>query len=986
MKNANCTKALTFWSWNGIMDREAVLSQMHQFAENEMGVVIHSRAGLSIPYMGREWFEIYDVALQEAEKLGIEVIIYDEDGWPSGFAGGLVPALGEDYQAKNLKFSGEKDANGHLVAVWRKSEDGYRVISFAESAENDLFCYYTADPNYVDLLSEETVRQFIRVTHEKYRETFAKYFGSTVKGFFTDEPQLRMLPWSASLEAEWKKRYSSDLRDSLYLLTMNTAAAKCFKYRYRRVVSDVFYRSFTCQLANWCQENNLSLTGHFAMEDGLYEQMCAGSGTMRHYAAMQMPGIDHLGNRNTSPVLCKQVSSVATQFDRNDALSETFGCAGWNVSFKELYSMWSRQAALGMTKPCFHLSAYSIAGRRKRDYPAFYSYQEPWWAEMKDLTQKINSLNTVMKTGQSETNVLVISPLFSVAANYGTDAGKFYSCQYRNLIENLLDINCCFDLGDENIIESNGHVVGKQFCINQKAYDYVFVAQTESLTRKTADLLQEFSRNGGAVWSVGANPMLIDFEAECPLKFPVMQNRRDLIEKWFLKTALYRPVTLLSAKNGAQKHGAIVNVKKTDHGKVVLIWTGADFAAEKTLLKFDGVSANAEVLLYDTYTEKTTKTASFAYADKLCAVLDLKAEQSIVLFVNEAETGGKIAAYRLQSGEFIAPNDIALSDVNSFTLDHAAYSVADGAFSEEMYVLDAIDEIYARRDRDFCNADMPLKLKYTFEAKYVPQNLTVALEDEFAESVFVNGNRVTQKNDGYFVDKCIHEYPIAAYTVCGKNEIVLSYTIENDHKSLLSEEVFETEKNRFFFKVEPDSIYLRGDFSVSADRGPAVFENCCFAENFVMDSPVSLSAGNLTENGYLFYRGNAEYGFSYDLKENSGKYELSLVKAVGTAATIRVNGQDFFLCDITDKIDISVALKTGINEISVRLLGTNRNLLGPHHHIKGVTKMVGFSTFAGKKGFEDVFYSDIPGQTTYTASYSFIPFGLDGIQIDNLQK
>ena len=55
--------------------------------------------------MGDEWFRDYKTAVNAAKQLKLEVWIYDEDGWPSGFAGGLVPRLGEKHWIKELRFS-----------------------------------------------------------------------------------------------------------------------------------------------------------------------------------------------------------------------------------------------------------------------------------------------------------------------------------------------------------------------------------------------------------------------------------------------------------------------------------------------------------------------------------------------------------------------------------------------------------------------------------------------------------------------------------------------------------------------------------------------------------------------------------------------------------------------------------------------------------------------------------------------------------------
>lgn len=152
-----------------------------------------------------------------------------------------------------------------------------------------------------------------------------------------------------------------------------------FRYEFWQLVGDIFRQTFTLPVSQWCERNGLVMTGHFACEDGLCDQISSCGGIMGHYALMQLPGIDYLGNRVTSPVLMKQAASVSRQFNGGEVLSETFGCSGWGVTLARLAWIWGWQSALGVTKPCFHLAAFTMEGRRKRDYPAFFSYQEPWW-------------------------------------------------------------------------------------------------------------------------------------------------------------------------------------------------------------------------------------------------------------------------------------------------------------------------------------------------------------------------------------------------------------------------------------------------------------------------------------------------------------------------------------------------------------------------------------------------------------------------------
>ena len=138
------------------------------------------------------------------------------------------------------------------------------------------------------------------------------------------------------MEEWYAAKYQHDILDSLWLIYVNGPGYRAFRYRYWQCVNALIADNFAGQIQNWCKENHLIFTGHFSSEDGLIYQTFSNGGVMPLYQNMGMPGIDHLGNRYASPVLMKQVTSVAHQQGLPYVLSESFGCAGWEVSFKEL--------------------------------------------------------------------------------------------------------------------------------------------------------------------------------------------------------------------------------------------------------------------------------------------------------------------------------------------------------------------------------------------------------------------------------------------------------------------------------------------------------------------------------------------------------------------------------------------------------------------------------------------------------------------------
>ena len=85
----NKYKAFPFWSWNDELEEEELIKQIDWMHNNGIGgFFMHARGGLTTPYLGEKWFKCVEACLKRAKELGMEAYAYDENGWPSGFAGG----------------------------------------------------------------------------------------------------------------------------------------------------------------------------------------------------------------------------------------------------------------------------------------------------------------------------------------------------------------------------------------------------------------------------------------------------------------------------------------------------------------------------------------------------------------------------------------------------------------------------------------------------------------------------------------------------------------------------------------------------------------------------------------------------------------------------------------------------------------------------------------------------------------------------------
>ena len=203
-------RGIPFWSINDKLDAGELTRQLRILEEGGFGgAFFHAREGLLTPYLGDEWFSRLKAVVKEASKLGMLIWLYDEDRWPSGFAGGYVPALGPEHRAKSIimmphtvPFNGSD-----VIAVFKcttddglipkecqrvsgvKAEDGYLYLNFIKHVASPGDPWYSGF-SYVDLLNPDTVDKFIEIAYRPYVNALKSYIGGIVPGIFTDEPNL----------------------------------------------------------------------------------------------------------------------------------------------------------------------------------------------------------------------------------------------------------------------------------------------------------------------------------------------------------------------------------------------------------------------------------------------------------------------------------------------------------------------------------------------------------------------------------------------------------------------------------------------------------------------------------------------------------------------------------------------------------------------------------------------------------------------------
>lgn len=985
-------KPLVFWSWNDALEPPELLRQLREFrAAGIGGCFLHARAGLRTPYLGREWMTCCRAVCDEAEKLGLDIYLYDEDGWPSGFAGGIVPDQGEEYCQKYLYFTDdcpkENNPNQRVLAAYTRCGRDYslkwRAESGAECPPADLYAVYVIRHSYVDLTYPPAVECFIEHTHEVYARELSDYFGTVIRGIFTDEPQLAAegFHWGRHLIPEYAALCGRDLVEDLWRLAMtgeDEELTQNVRHDYRRMLQQQFETVFSKRIGEWCDAHGLLFTGHFAAEDGLLLQLPINGSVMPHYRHFQMPGIDHLGRRYAPLTLLKQLQSAAEQSGKRRRLSESFGCSGWNLSFDDIARIWGWQAVNGLTTPCLHLAAYSLAGRRKRDYPPVFSEQTAWWEQAPVIMNWLTNVTRFFDAAARQTDILVLQPLHDLWRRYSPDTVadcRSTATAMRSLIEHLRYNGLDFDLGDETILAETARVGDGRLVVGQASYSLVIVPPCSFIEPETVALLRQLTEQGGQV-------LYIDTLPSVPGLPPGGRsvNHPELLRKQFCFAGWDTPFHLTTAEGDPVGGVNTWFGLRPDGGRQIALYPVCENLTrgqDTVELCLDGFW---DVWQVDPLTN-TRRPVEVHHGDKdTHAAVPLSCRRLTLLLLQPAKCRSKQLP-TADRAERYQPLDwkITPTGLNSLTLDEAALSL-DGQHFGPVQSMPSLWRTVAGLSAE-CPHEVFLSFPFTAEEDFP---LTLALETDALVSLSCNGIPLALPGADaptYF-DRSVRCLPLEGCVHTGENRLVCQYRIEASARC--AEGDFETEKNRFCPSWEPECLYLLGPFGVSAAAEPLPepafyrIRRPSDGAAFRLVRPAPLHIGDMTPQGLWFYRGAVRLEAVLP-PISAGQQAMLRVRGLhAVVAAVQVGDEKPVpLIEDTVPVPLHGLRGDGTDRVTLTIYGSNRNLLGPHHHRAGEMRFLGTKSFDGEYNWTDEFMPQIPRGSTWDDGYAFVPFGVD---------
>lgn len=941
---------LVFWSWNGKLEENRLISEMEDMKRVGIGgFFIHARAGLQIGYFSDQWFEFIRFCAKYAYSIGLEVYLYDENGWPSGTSDGAVPKKSRYFCQSRL----EKCASEDLMP----SDE----IEAEYSANGKTFFFvrrYNRD--YTDLLNEAAVREFLDTTHEVYRKRLGDLFGREILGIFTDEPQMSGMgyPFTDGLFDIFEKRYGYSLREKISDIAEGEAG-NCTRLDYRALISDLYEKSFFKQIGDWCRRNKLLFTGHLAAEDGLYTQIQTQGDVMPCYQHFSVPGIDSLGRKYPSAVLLKQAVSAAAQAGKKDVLCEIFGASGHASSPRDWLNILFYENMLGVNTACLHLSAYSALGRRKRDFPPTFSYHMNYFDKMTQFFSTAEKLCAAASFGKEDANILLLDPIESFFFRYREQSRRqsvhsaaypeelkeagideelsAVTVLYRMFQENLLALGFNYHLGNEKLLRETAEVEGGRLKVGSVFYDKVIIPYCLILRDETTALLARFAEAGGEVYFVGKIPRderggenaalraLYDGGRLLPLTFRKESMARQFDGYGWSKNFVfyaensYRSAEALTAVGRTEGNGKIVFVRnRCGYDRIVRVsFRGREycirlFEAENVVLYYDGADVRVFYPL---------------------SGIEMPADEK---YFPLRVWRGKAAFLRRRLDDNLLVADSCRAKLNGEELS-------------ENYVV-RLNEILNKKMKagDVLSAEYPF-----FVRGYEGTLSAVAEKSDYLSDISVNGEKIVPTGE-WFYDRDFSVYDLSGVYREGKNILRLCYRIPED-VSAPSESAFENMENKFCETVSLENILLKGDFSVGGQKREK--ERLGRKYFSVTDEFIGGKKGDEGIFDCPFYRGRILYSGQFVFEEN---FIRAFIRIGGCyhVAEVCLNGKHFL--SYGGAAEVTGTLKQGENILEIIQFTSDRNLMGPHHYFDMDSEMVSPDMYIGKKGWFDGFNLRVP--------------------------
>ena len=356
-------KPMPFWHINGELTKEGIRQQMKDAKElaGFSGVSLlplasnGKKVGTSPRFLSDEYFERFQDMLDVAEELDMEIILYDDNDFPSGMAGGKMEELYPEHTMKRLDkiehlvkgpklFTDSVPGIKLMAAVALNTKNNER-IEISENEQDHILSWEVPEGEWkimlfplvkdsfhkkylcMDFMDTTAVRHMINHTYDKYYEQFGKYFGNTIKMTFFDDVGFWRHPrnWTPLFNEKFMQLNGFDPRPYYPALWDDIGPdTEAIRNAFFNTRAELLAEGFPKLVGEWAKNHGVKDTGH---PPGNYDPtpIDMNADIFKFFRHTAVPLTDAIIRYQFGQNGHKLISSAADYYDRPLVSTEIYG-------------------------------------------------------------------------------------------------------------------------------------------------------------------------------------------------------------------------------------------------------------------------------------------------------------------------------------------------------------------------------------------------------------------------------------------------------------------------------------------------------------------------------------------------------------------------------------------------------------------------------------------------------------------------------------
>jgi len=514
----------------------------------------------------KERWERFTLLLNSLPKKSL-VWIYDELGYPSASAAGLVLKDNPEFAAKvlqckivkssdspNYSYKVSDGAVPYFAILVSENKGLFDIESAVKISADELqkpiatqkgkdlcvfeFAYsqtwrdHSVPRRIPNIMDSKAMDKFIEVAYKPYAENLGKLLDKKIYAFFTDEPQLACCPtwmkdakqlpavqWTEELIIAFKELNNYEIEKAIPYLFLN-AGAMTSKYRYDfyNVYTQLIAKNYFKKIGDWCRANGTKFSGHLLLEESLLFHIMYSGSVMRNLKYMDIPGVDCLFTKppyRSLGIEWNRFSPMGKEDYTCKLASSVSNINGLDGTFSESFALVKeKQTKLVDIKSLAVWEAYQGINHFTT-YKAHHFISPEEFALFSDF---VGRLCYVQSLGKPTAKIAVLIPEASVWANYNPPANSkiknFFAVNnkiglidsdFRTVCETLASACVQFEIVDMDSIEAAEISEGK-IKIGKMEFSELILPSCEFITSKASTKLEDFISKGGTCYYTGLLP------------------------------------------------------------------------------------------------------------------------------------------------------------------------------------------------------------------------------------------------------------------------------------------------------------------------------------------------------------------------------------------------------------------------------------------------------------------------------------------------